>query len=226
MSPDLAQTTKLPVRYSYDGGFQSYLAAVSEILNKQTFPFEIRQESPQQNETLFGDEYKEAEQRKKAERFWTNISKKGLHIPRLIYFAFLSEQEESAQVIAEYLCLVYGHTDASARERKDLQQLVNRWARAVEAEKLNCENQAVFLRKKNRIPVCYLKPKYNVLPLLTRHFRNQLGNLNWGVYDQQRAYGIQVREGKLSYWNNTDNLVDIHNWKSSPNQGSAIRKAV
>ncbi|SFR47611.1 probable DNA metabolism protein [Robiginitalea myxolifaciens] len=226
MSPASNPAVQPPVRYLFEGGFQSYLATVSDIIGNNSFPFSIEQAPRERQENLFGQDYSEAGERQQAERFWIALSRKGLHIPRLIYFAFLSEQQESAQIIAEYLCLLFGHTEATTRTRKELQLSINRWARAVEEEKLQCENRAVFLRKENRIPICYLKPKYNVLPLLTRHFRNQFGNLNWGVFDQGRAYGIQVREGQLSYWNNSNNILELEVWKNESNQNSGIRKAV
>ncbi len=226
MSPESVTTIQPPVCYSYAGGFQSYLATVSDIITNNSFPFRIEQAPRERQENLFGQEFSEAGERQQAEKFWIALSRKGLHIPRLVYFAFLSEEQGSAQVIAEYLCLLFGHTEATTRTRKELQLSINRWARAVEEEKLQCENQAVFLRKENRIPICYLKPKYNVLPLLTRHFRNQFGNLNWGVYDQGRSYGIQVREGQLSYWNNANNILELEAWKNEVSRNTEIRKAV
>lgn len=226
MSPKSVPSVQPPLRYFFAGSFQSYLATVSEIISNGSFPFSIEQSPRERQENLFGQDYSEAGERQQAERFWIALSRKGLHIPRLIYFAYLSEEQECAQVIAEYLCLLFGQTEATTRTRKELQQSINRWARAVEEEKLQCENQAVFLRKENRIPICYLKPKYNVLPLLTRHFRNQFGNLNWGVYDQGRAYGIQVREGQLSYWNNSNNILELEAWKNKVSRNSEIRKAV
>lgn len=226
MSPETSQLNQTQIRYSYTGGFQSFLATMQMVLSNGAFPFRIDLAPKDHPETLFGQAYSEPQERQQAEQMWTAISRKGLHIPRLIYFAFLSEQEESAQTIAEYLCLIFGVAEGSNRSRKELQQAINRWARAVEEEKLACENQAVFLRKENRIPICYLKPKYNVLPLLTRHFRNQFGGLNWGAYDQKRGYGIQVREGKLTYWNNTDNILELQAWRNGNTTNSDIRKAV
>ena len=35
-----------------------------------------------------------------------------------------------------------------------------------------------------------IEPQYDVLPLITRHFRNRYPQQQWAIFDMQRLYGI------------------------------------
>jgi len=67
----------------------------------------------------------------------------------------------------------------------------------VEKEKRRMEVFASFQLSESDTSKALLKPKYNVLPLLSRHLRQALRAKEWEVFDTKRNYGISYESGKL-----------------------------
>jgi probable DNA metabolism protein len=116
----------------------------------------------------------------------------------MIYFAFLSEAPGIENLLAEYLCVVFERRCAQDADRAALQRKLSGWARAVEKEKTRLENSLLFVSAGRKTPECHISPKYNVLPLLSRHFRTRYGNSPWMIVDRKRNYGLYGENGKVS----------------------------
>ena len=186
-----------PVKiFSYDGSFRNFLGTMYQILHSDTPSFRLTRQSSSDQPGLFGSEMCGTPP-EYSEKLWEALRSKAIYLPRLVYFAFLSEEPESEMVLAHYICDVFGRNKAEDTDRAGLQRKLAKWARAVELEKTELESSLLFVSSGKRIPECHIAPKYNVLPLLSRHFRMRFGSSSWMIVDRKRNYGLYGRDGKV-----------------------------
>ena len=218
-----------PVKiFSYDGSFRNFLGTMYQILQSDCSSFRLTKQQPGDQPGLFGSEIHETPP-EYSEKLWEALRTKAIYLPRLVYFAFLSEEPDCEMVLANYICAVFGHGTAKETDRAGLQRKLARWARAVELEKTELESSLLFVSAGKRIPECHIAPKYNVLPLLSRHFRMRFGSSSWMIVDRKRNYGLFGSDGKVEIvhkgWEELRN-VPINASPSSFSENREVRPAI
>ena len=96
-----------------------------------------------------------------------------------------------------------------AEENSNITEIVdslNQIVTKVEKEKQRMEVFASFQLSESNTSRALLKPRYNVLPLLSRHLRLSQRNKEWEVFDTKRNYGIGYSSGKLEISSGTANV--------------------
>jgi probable DNA metabolism protein len=175
----------------YDGSFTGFLTAVFEVYEyKLIQPSISRCEAPPGSlfgiiHTVVTNEGKSRRVYKKLQnRFTPNALKK-------LYDAYLSELKDIENVLLRYIKYAlktkgavennYAHPDVL---------FVQQVSRKVHREKHRMEAFVRFQLTKDELYYSIIQPDYNVLPLISRHFKERYADQRWLIYDGLRKYGL------------------------------------
>lgn len=181
---------KEPVTLIYDGSFNGFLSAVFEAYNYQLHVVNILPRH-QWQEGLFSESMEIESSPDKAKRVWAGMKKRSSNTTNDIYFAFLSEVEGVEMLLYRMIqkCIQKGAkagADFSDPEVLQLHQL----ARKVGREKHRMEAFVRFMKTKDGIYFSNVSPDFNVLPLISKHFRTRYADQEWIIYDLKRKFGL------------------------------------
>jgi len=200
----------------YDGSFEGLMTAIYEI-----YEYKIKQpdivNSNTQTGILFGSIHKVQTNKDKTVRVFKKLKDKLTpNAFSQLYKVFLSEERDIENVIYRYIAYIlssklavendYSHTDVLI-----LQQI----NRKVHREKHRMEAFVRFQLTKDQLYYCLIQPEYNVLPLVSKHFKNRYADQRWLIYDSRRKYG-------LYYDLNTVEEVQL-NFKTDMNDTNAVK---
>ena len=190
----------------YDGSFNGFLTVLHEAFDKGWNVTEIVKKGSRQNELFSNTEFVSTNT-DLAKKLWFGLERKSKTATKLIYFSFLSEQKEIEFRLYHYVRSILSKPSDNEPSTlftltENLKQLMNK----VEKEKRRMEVFANFQLSESNTLKAFLKPKYNVLPLLSRHLRMSLKNKNWEIYDTKRNYGISYESGKLEISSGNSNV--------------------
>jgi probable DNA metabolism protein len=178
-------------KYIFDGTMTGVLCCVFRAFQFKEFDVIVSSENNTQaalfDETIFV-ESNDAQ----ANRVWQGlklkVSANGL---RNFYYTFLSEQEDAFQHLFNFSVYVffaqkaidrdYGHPDVLA---------LSKWAKQVGREKHRMEAFVRFKKCKDELFLSLVKPDFNVLPLIEKHFKARYQDQRWLIYDEKRDFGI------------------------------------
>ncbi|WP_419211682.1 TIGR03915 family putative DNA repair protein [Maribacter sp. X9] len=174
----------------YDGSFNGFLTAVF-IGFEQKLPYaEIQRQSHLQrglftdNETIFTN-------LEKAQRVWNGVRNKSNTAIKNIYFAYQSEQRNIETLLYLYVQKLMGSQSNRVSDFSDDCILkINQLAYKVGREKHRMEAFVRFQLTKDEVYFAHIEPDYDVLPLISKHFRNRYADQQWIIYDLKRKYGL------------------------------------
>ena len=181
----------------YDGSFNGFLTVLYKAFDNGWNVTEIAKKGSRQNELFSNTEFVKTNT-ELAKKLWFGLERKSKTATKLIYFSFLSEQKEIEFRLYHYVRSILSKQNEEEPSvlftlTENLKLLMNK----VEKEKRRMEVFANFQLSESNTSKALLKPKYNVLPLLSRHLRMTLRNKHWEVFDTKRNYGISYESGKL-----------------------------
>lgn len=173
----------------YDGSFNGFLTAVFIAFEEKLSVADIQKNKQAQN-GLFSETETIFTNVGKAKRVWNGVSNKSFNAISNIYFAFLSETEG-----VEMHCYTYiQKLMSSEQKQKDYSDetmlYVAQLARKVGREKHRMEAFVRFQLTKDDIYFSNIEPDFDVLPLISKHFRKRYADQQWLIYDVKRGYGI------------------------------------
>jgi len=177
----------------YDQTFEGYLSAVYTAFSENLEVIDIH---PARDKTalLFNEVRYIPADRQKAQRVWDALNQKGATDLRLVYFAFLSENQDLLFPIYEYIFLLFrAEHPESPQKLKNLRAKLSPWAQRVENEKRKLEAALHLQSRYGEFKCCKFRPVYDVLPLLTRYCRLHFGSDPWMLIDTKRRYGLRKR---------------------------------
>lgn len=174
----------------YDGSFNGFLTAVFTGFEQKLTHADIQKNNQLQsglfaeNETIFTNV-------EKAQRVWNGVQKKSYTAIKNIYFSFLSEHNNIEALLYHYIQKLigskyYGSTDFS----DDGVLKINQLAHKVGREKHRMEAFVRFQLTKDDVYFANIEPDFDVIPLISKHFRNRYADQQWIIYDVKRKYGI------------------------------------
>ncbi|SHG27806.1 TIGR03915 family putative DNA repair protein [Flagellimonas flava] len=173
----------------YDGTFNGFLTLIYMIFDKKWSVIDI-QKKDFQVQGLFTDVITVETNTILAKKVWYGINKKNHMAMKRIYYAFLSEDKHIEMNLYHYICHIMG----TSQEVMDTEQLINQLellSAKVGKEKRRVEAFAQFQLAQQQGEVAHIKPKYNVLPLLSKHLRQMNKGIEWQVFDDRRKYGVR-----------------------------------
>lgn len=176
--------------FIYDGSFNGFLTAVFMGFEQKMTHADIQPNSSVQNglftetETIFTN-------LEKAKRVWNGVKNRSSTAIKNIYFAFLSEQKGIEPLLYCYIQkLMHGNGNTTSNFTDDCILKINQLAHKVGREKHRMEAFVRFQLTKDEVYFSVIEPDYNVLPLLSKHFRSRYADQQWIIYDAKRNYGL------------------------------------
>ncbi len=174
----------------YDGSFNGFLTAVFTAFENNFNVLGFKRESATQK-GLFSDTDSIATQNSKAKIVWESIENKNHSAVRKIYFAFLSEAGGVDFMLYRYIKKLYGLLEHIEIEHLAMIEIkISKLALSVDREKAQIENLVDFESTKDDVYISEIEPGFNVLPLISRHFRYRYSKHKWIIFDRKRNYGM------------------------------------
>ncbi|UCD60125.1 MAG: TIGR03915 family putative DNA repair protein [Flavobacteriaceae bacterium] len=174
----------------YDGSFNGFLTSVFIAFDQKINVANIQRRNEVQK-GLFTDTQTILTQVPKAKRVWNGISRRSNHAMKNIYFAFLGETAGIEQLLFSYIKkLVAKDSPNYSDSTEGLANKINHLANMVSKRKSQMEAFMQFNVSIDGIHYSLTKPEFNLLPLVSKHFRSNFGDRQWLIYDIKRSYGL------------------------------------
>ncbi|EAS20454.1 TIGR03915 family putative DNA repair protein [Nonlabens mediterrranea] len=175
----------------YDGSLNGLLTAIFTIYDQKINLPIISKASLTQKNLFDGTEIITTDI-DKAQRVWKRFKSLCNHRDsHQVYCAFLSEITGMENTIYEYIKMTFRAQKAPSGDFTDPVVLkIAQAAKMVGREKHRMEAFVRFHLIDNKTYYANIEPDFNVLPLITKHFKNRYADQNWIIYDLSRNYGI------------------------------------
>jgi probable DNA metabolism protein len=179
-------------KLTYDHSFEGFLTAVFEVYEYKLNPVEIKKEGlPMPG--LFTNVRNVITDGSKADRVFIKLKASlgalGLH--RMLY-TLLSEDEECEKHllnVVQYALANQGNNIISDYSHPSVLK-VFQYTQKVGREKHRMEAFVRFKLTSDEIYFAEIEPDFNVLPIISRHFRDRYQDQKWLIFDNKRHYGI------------------------------------
>ncbi|MCK3683856.1 TIGR03915 family putative DNA repair protein [Maribellus sp. YY47] len=184
--------------YTYDHTFEGLLTAVFECYRRKDFPIDIcsRYAKPRY---LFVESVDIQTDPQKAERVWKGIQDKlSAGNKQLLFYAYLSEEEGIEMRIYRFLRRLFsGYMNLETDFGDSDVIYIVQSAQKVKKEAMRILQFVRFQRTKDGMFFCGIEPKFDVLPLVVKHYQNRFADQEWLIYDLQRNYGVFYDKNKV-----------------------------
>lgn len=204
--------------YLFDGSLPGLLTAVFEWFERKPGLATLQLSNIFQP-AAFTDTFHVVTHEEKADRVWKGFQKKlKKDWLRTFYCSYLSEMPEAYNHLFQFAIYIFkSETGAAANYGNDHVVALSKYAKSVEREKHRMEAFIRFQKTGDGLFYTSIDPDFNVLPLISNHFKNRYADQQWIIYDLKRKYG-------LHYDLNTVEEVTINfsDGAKSPNPSSAL----
>ena len=175
----------------YDGSFDGFLTAVFEVYELHLDQVSVHKIGGEQ-EYLFGNKREVVTDTAKADRLWKGIVKRSSPgSTARLYYAFLSEKSGIENLLLRYTQYLFGSDRQIDSDFSNGDVLkVTQIAKSVGREKHRMEAFVRFRLTADGIYFATIAPDFNVLPLVSKHFKSRYADQKWVIYDLKRHYGI------------------------------------
>ena len=206
----------------YDGTFAGLLTAIFEVYEYKLVQPNICRDIATTG-SLFGQTHNVVTNVSKSKRVYAKLSDrltpKAL---KQLHDCYLSELPHIDSVILRFVqyalhSKIAVENDYANADVLELQQV----SRKVHREKHRMEAFVRFQLTKDELYYAIVQPDYNVLPLISKHFKNRYADQRWLIYDGLRKYGLyydkeKVEEVQMNFsddMNNHQTLKEIFDEK-------------
>jgi len=175
----------------YDGSFEGFLCCVFHVFEYKIKHASIQNQFVNQNE-LFAKNETIITDAKKSDRVWAGIKNKASAVTATkMYYAFLSELEGVENILLDYILYIFKHQQKVDTDFTHTSVLKTaKIAKNVSREKHRMEAFVRFKLTKDTIYFANIEPDFNVLPLISKHFKKRYADQKWTIYDIKRNYGL------------------------------------
>lgn len=175
--------------FIYDGNFNGFLTAVFAGF-EQKLPFaDIQKERLVQN-GLFSETETIFTKIEIAKRVWNGVKNRSNMAIKNIYFSFLSGEKNLEPLLYQYIRKIMGSKQMAADFSDACVLKISQTAKKVHREKHRMEAFVRFQLTKDGIYFANIEPDFDVLPLISKHFKNRYADQPWIIYDIKRKYGL------------------------------------
>lgn len=175
----------------YDGSFEGWLTAVFDVYAYKFTGVRIQPAFRAQPEA-FGNTHTVQPDPEKANRVWKGLRQKiSANAASQLYKSFLSEIDGIEDTMLRYVQYIfssktivecdYSHPDVLA---------IQQTSKKVHREKHRMEAFVRFQLTADQLYFSIVQPDFNVLPLISKHFRDRYADQRWLIYDSRRKYGL------------------------------------
>lgn len=182
----------------YDGSFNGLLTAVFTIYDHK-IKLPIIEPAFRAQQAIFGNTEKIETAPDKAQRVWKRfIAIVGKRDAHQVYKAFLSEIVGMENAIYDYLKMSFDRGNSPSGNYANATVLkISQASKMVGREKHRMEAFVRFHLIDNDLYYANIEPDFNLLPLISKHFKNRYADQRWIIYDLKRDYGIHYNLEKV-----------------------------
>ena len=192
----------------YDGSFNGFLTCVFKAFEEKIEVADIQSNSISQS-GLFSQTETVFTQMELAKRVWNGIQKKSNLAIKNVYFSFLGEQKGIELLLYRYIYKLFAMERCIATDYGDDMVLrISQLAKSVGREKHRMEAFVRFQLTQDGIYFANIEPDFDVLPLISKHFRSRYADQQWLIYDVKRKYGLFYNMDSVEII--TLDLTEIH----------------
>ncbi len=174
----------------YDGSFNGFLSSIFTAFEEKIKVADIQRNGQGQN-LLFSETQTIFTQMDKAKRVWNGIQNKSKLAIKDIYFAYLSESQGVELMLYRYIRKLFASdSPVSSDYSEDLVLKTSQLSKMVGREKHRMEAFVRFQLTRDGVYFANIEPDFNVLPLISKHFRSRYADQQWIIYDVKRKYGL------------------------------------
>ncbi|WP_046756227.1 TIGR03915 family putative DNA repair protein [Kordia jejudonensis] len=176
---------------TYDGSFEGFLSVVFKIYEEKLVHVDIQKVAHVQP-SFFGAVAEVLTSKEHADRVWKGLKKKLTTYGRnQIYYSFLSEELAVENILLDYIQQVFASKENIEKDFSNLTVLkLAKITKSVGREKHRMEAFVRFRLTKDNLYFASIEPDFNVLPLISKHFKSRYADQKWMIYDIKRKYGL------------------------------------
>lgn len=179
------------MKWIYDGSFDGLLTAVFEWYERKPGKITLEQQA-MFNLNAFEEVFIVHTSTEKSDRVRkAYIKRLDADWNRKIYCAWLSESPTGRHHIFQFLLSLFS-TDEKIYHNYGNEDVVTiaKLAGSVEREKHRMEAFIRFEKMQDGLFSARVNPDFNVLPLISKHFKDRYSDQSWLIYDLKRNYGL------------------------------------
>ena len=171
----------------YDGSFEGFLTTVFVCYEERLNVVNIL---PQHlfEQDFFSESQEIITDDKKADRVWKGLAQFPI-FRHHVYWSFLSEIEKHEMTLLKAIQYVLKTGNSKDYGQADVLKTAQ-FAKMVGREKHRMEAFVRFQLTQDGIYFSKIEPDFNVLPLISKHFKNRYADQQWIIYDLKRNYGL------------------------------------
>ncbi|PWS27812.1 DNA metabolism protein [Pedobacter yonginense] len=177
--------------YTFDGSLPGILTAVFEWFERKPGKTVLQPSEIFQPEA-FAKCFSVVTDSEKADRVWAGLQKKlKKDWLRKFYCSYLSEIPEAYNHLFQFTIYLF-QNEKGAENNYGNEHVIAlaKYAKSVEREKHRMEAFIRFQHTADGIFYTAVDPDFNVLPLISNHFKNRYADQQWVIYDLKRKYGL------------------------------------
>lgn len=184
--------------YTYDGTFEGFLTCIFECYNRKDFPIDICSREGEQK-YMFAEKLDVSCNSLKAERVWKGIQAKlSGRNQQLPFYAFLSGEKGIEMKIYRFLRRLFSAQFNIETDYGDSDVLyLTQTSQKVKKEAMQMMQFVRFQHTKDGLYFCGIEPRYDVIPMVIRHFQKRFTDQKWLLYDLKRNYGVLYGNEKV-----------------------------
>lgn len=177
--------------YIFDGSFEGLLTSIFEFYDRKPGRIQLVAQKfyvP----GMMHDTLEIITDEAKAKRVWAGLQKK---LPpdwqRKYYCAYLSEDPKAFCSLFALACYIFDNAPGAYTNFGNPHVMaVSKTERSVSRERHRMKAFIRFQQTADGIYYCPVEPDYNVLPLISKFFRDRYADQRWIIYDVKRKYGL------------------------------------
>ena len=177
--------------YVFDGTLEGLLTAVFDSYERKAVTVKLVS-AEHYLPDVFQENYTVISEDSKAKRVWSGLRKKlDADWMKNFYKSFLSEQPETFQDLFDFARYIFDQPGGAEENFGNRYVLaVSQMSHKVHREKHRMEAFIRFQQTGDGIFYAHIDPDFNVLPLISDHFRKRYADQKWIIYDLKRKYGL------------------------------------
>ena len=199
----------------YDSSFDGFLSVVFEVYRQRLVVGDIIPDRVEGVATdLFMQPFRIETSMESARRLKRAIvNSASEEVLNLLEMAFRSEEAGVEMKILAYLRKLFSGINPHYGKNPTSEEMLPLYtiARSVSLELGDMRGMVRFNRLEDGTYFAEIEPKYDIVNLLTSHFRARFANERWAIYDSKRKYGIHYDGREV----NTITIPDLQSLKNS-----------
>ncbi|GGD39612.1 hypothetical protein GCM10011361_03360 [Muriicola marianensis] len=183
----------------YDGSFNGFLTVLYDI-EQRGLAVEILKKKEKAEDALFPDPSFIETRLKHARILWEQLRIDNYSALKTLYFAFMSKERNLEKPLLDFYYSWRKNRDAKRNIMYDnrFHEIFN-LAADVEKEKIQTERKLTGHQDPETPTIRYIKPRHNILPLISKRMRTRFRNSEWYIFDMRRKYGLHHCNGSIAF---------------------------